>query len=71
MIQLIIKESWDYNMGWYFDEYSEDRQIMYGAGFAGQYVIVNKNTNVVLVRLGEGKKGQEWFEILCELTTLF
>ncbi len=62
---------WYYNMGWYFDEYSEDNRIMYGAGFNGQYVVINKDTNTVIVRLGEGKKGQEWYHIICNLSKLF
>ena len=62
---------WDYCMGWYYDEKEEGRDIMYGAGFNGQYLILNKDTNVTIVRLGEKKGKHEWFHILSNLSTLF
>lgn len=62
---------WDYCMGWYFDENGEGRDIFYGAGFNGQYLIMNRTTNTIIVRLGETKAGHKWYHILSELTTLF
>lgn len=63
---------WGYSMGWYFDEYDgAERDIFYGAGFGGQYLIINRTTNTIIVRFGEGKAGHDWYHILCELSTLY
>ncbi|MCP4120810.1 MAG: serine hydrolase [Bacteroidetes bacterium] len=61
----------DYCMGWYFDEMAEGRNVFYGSGFNGQLLVINKDTNTVIVRMGESKDGHEWFHILSELSTLF
>lgn len=61
----------NYCMGWYFDEYAPDRRVFYGAGFNGQYLVINRDTNTIIVRLGESKSGYNWYGSLSELSTLF
>ena len=61
----------DYCMGWYFDEMDTDRNVYYASGFNGQLLVINEDTNTIVIRMGEGKSGHEWFRILSELSTLF
>lgn len=63
--------NWGYSMGWYFDEWSPDRDIFYGSGFNGQTLLMNRDNNTIVIRLGEAKKGHEWFHLMAELSTLF
>jgi CubicO group peptidase (beta-lactamase class C family) len=62
---------WDYSMGWYFDTKTKEQDIFYGAGFNGQFLLMNKTTNTIIVRLGESKAKHSWWEILSDLSKLF
>ena len=62
---------WNYSMGWYFDTQTKDQDIFYGAGFNGQFLVINKTTNTIIVRLGESKAKHSWWQILSNLSMLF
>lgn len=62
---------WDYGLGWYFDAYSPEHQIYYGSGFNGQFLVINKTNNTIIVRLGEKENGYDWWKMLTEMSKLF
>ncbi|MEZ5008054.1 MAG: serine hydrolase [Chitinophagales bacterium] len=62
---------WDYGLGWYFDAYSSENEVYYGSGFNGQFLVINKTTNTIIVRLGEKEGGYKWWSMLTDLSKLF
>ncbi len=64
-------DKWDYSFGWYFDKYSVGNPIYYGSGFTGQFLVINKKNNTIIIRLGNGEGGHHWWELLTDLSTLF
>lgn len=57
-----------YCNGWWFDKTLPKERIYFGAGFGGQIVCVNEDTQTVVVRLGKNKGGIQWYPLMIELT---
>ena len=66
---------WGYATGWWLhDEYTDrnllEKQDFAAIGYNGQYVYVNPEANIVIVRQGKGKKNIEWLNISRRLADL-
>lgn len=60
----------NYCNGWWYDQWDQENDVFYGAGFKGQILMINRTSNVVIVRLGENKGGLNWYSMMKKLTTL-
>lgn len=66
---------WGYSTGWWFnDEYVVDNiydtQQFYATGFEGQYIFVDPQTEVIIVRQGRGKEDVKWMTMMMRLSRL-
>ena len=59
----------EYCNGWWYNEWSDDADVFFGAGFKGQILMIDKTDDVVIVRLGKNKGGIKWYEMLKNLCT--
>lgn len=58
-----------YNYGWWI--FSDDASSFMARGFRGQYIFIDREKKVVIVRLGsgiEGKLGKKWFSIFSDIS---
>ena len=58
----------EYCNGWWYDEWSDDAHVFYGAGFKGQILMVNTSNNTVVLRLGKNKGGVKWYDMMKALS---
>lgn len=66
---------WGYSTGWWFnDQYVVDNiydtQQFYATGFEGQYIFVDPQTDVIIVRQGYGKEDVKWMTMMMRLSRL-
>lgn len=62
---------WGYNTGWWLDTYTDrnvgDLKDAYAAGFGGQYLYINPEANLLIVRQGHSKASIKWENIFGRL----
>lgn len=59
---------YNYCNAWWADNIKNPQvRAFYGAGFGGQYLYIDKTKGTVIVRLGTGKGGVEWNEVIDNL----
>lgn len=66
---------WGYATGfWLNAEYITgnlgEQQDFYAAGYGGQYIYVNPEANIIIIRQGEGQHGVEWVPAMARLAGL-
>ncbi|MBK8672794.1 MAG: serine hydrolase [Bacteroidetes bacterium] len=61
----------NYCMGWWMDMDDEKQNIYYGAGFNGQVMFINETTQTAIIKIGEGKGGVNWYNILKRLSNAY
>ncbi|HNI43725.1 MAG TPA: serine hydrolase [Chitinophagales bacterium] len=65
---------WGYSTGWWLDSYVGgnllDKQDFEAAGYNGQLIYVNPETNIIVVRQGKAESKQNWVDIAARLANL-
>ncbi len=62
---------WGYKFGWWMDSYI-DRNLneirdYYAAGYRGQYIHVNPDNNLIIIRQGKKRDGVKWAAVMSKL----
>ncbi len=62
---------WGYKFGWWMDSYidrnlSEIRDY-YATGYKGQYIYVNPEENIIIIRQGKKRDGVKWAAVMSKL----